>query len=163
MTQADQALAEEITRQKDAFVERILQATSGAFDIFTIYLGNRLGYYRSLAGGPLTAAELAARTNTHERYAREWLEQQTVAGILTVDDEKLEAGRRRFRLPPGHMEPLVDDDSLDYMTPMTLLVAGCVRPLEALLDAYRTGGGVPYSAYGADMREGQAAINRPAF
>jgi SAM-dependent methyltransferase len=32
-----------------------------------------------------------------------------------------------------------------------------------VLDAYRNGGGVPYDAYGLDLREGQAAINYPAF
>jgi 2-polyprenyl-3-methyl-5-hydroxy-6-metoxy-1,4-benzoquinol methylase len=46
---------------------------------------------------------------------------------------------------------------------MTRLVAGVVRPLEQLLEVYRSGGGVPFGDYGTDMREGQAAINRPAF
>jgi 2-polyprenyl-3-methyl-5-hydroxy-6-metoxy-1,4-benzoquinol methylase len=32
-----------------------------------------------------------------------------------------------------------------------------------LLDAYRSGDGVPYAAYGADFRDGQAAFNRPGF
>jgi len=42
-------------------------------------------------------------------------------------------------------------------------MAGAVRPLDSLLEAYRTGGGVPFSECGSDLREGQAAINRPAF
>ena len=123
----------------------------------------RLGYYRALANGALTSAELAARTNTHERYAREWLEQQTVAGILEVNNENLDADKRRFSLPPGHAEPLIEQDSLNYVAPLTRLMAGAVRPLDSLLEAYRTGGGVPFSEYGSDLREGQAAINRPAF
>jgi 2-polyprenyl-3-methyl-5-hydroxy-6-metoxy-1,4-benzoquinol methylase len=49
------------------------------------------------------------------------------------------------------------------MAPLTRLMAGAVRPLDSLLEAYRTGGGVPFSEYGSDLREGQAAINRPAF
>ncbi|TGJ95805.1 SAM-dependent methyltransferase, partial [Actinotalea fermentans ATCC 43279 = JCM 9966 = DSM 3133] len=57
----------------------------GALDVFSVYLGDRLGWYRSLAAdGPATTAELAARTGTQERYAREWLEGQAVAGILTL-------------------------------------------------------------------------------
>ena len=40
---------------------------------------------------------------------------------------------------------------------------GVLGPMDALLEAYRTGGGVPYEGYGADTREGIAAINRPMF
>ncbi len=153
-----------IDQQRDAFMGRLLQSLTGAFDVFSIYLGDQLGWYRALAdGGALTAPELATRTGTAERYAREWLEQQVVAGILTVDDETRPAVERRYALPPGHVEPLVDPDSLNYMAPLTRLLAGCVRPLPQLLDAYRHGGGVPYADYGVDLREGQAAVNRPAF
>jgi SAM-dependent methyltransferase len=160
----DQMTAVEIGQQRDQFVERFLQSAAGAFNIFTIYLGDRLGLYRPLAeDGPLTSAELAARTGTQERYVREWLEQQTVAGILEVEDESREAGARRFRLPPGHAEPLIDCSSLNYLVPIAQMLAGAVRPLDDLIKAYRHGGGVPYSAYGADLREGQAAINCPAF
>jgi hypothetical protein len=68
--------SEHNAQQRDAFVERLLQSTSGAFDIFTVYIGDRLGFYRALADrGPLTAADLASSTGTHERYVREWLEQ----------------------------------------------------------------------------------------
>jgi SAM-dependent methyltransferase len=94
---------------------------------------------------------------------REWLEQQTVADILEVEDENREADARRFRLPAGHIEPLIQCDSLNYLAPLAQLIAGAVRPLPAVVDAYRTGGGVPYSAYGVDLREGQAAINYPTF
>jgi len=164
MSTTDQMPADTVAQQRDAFTERLLQSVSGAFDIFSIYIGDRLGFYRALAdGGPLTSTDLAARTETDERYAREWLEQQTVAGILTVDDEDLDAAARRFRLPPGHVEPLLDRDSLNYVAPLPRLIAGCVRPLATLLEAYRTGAGVPFSEYGPDMREGQADINRPAF
>lgn len=151
-------------QQRDAFVGRLLQSIAGTFDVFSIYLGDQLGWYRALAeGGALTSGELAARTGTHARYAREWLEQQVVAGILTVDDAQAEAAQRRFTLPAGHVEPLVDRDSLNYLAPLTQLLAGCVRPLPQLVDAYRTGAGVPFADYGADLREGQAAVNRPAF
>lgn len=164
MSTPRQVADESLVEQRDAFIERLLQSASGAFTIFSIYIGDQLGFYRALAdGGPLTSAKLAARTGTHERYAREWAEQQTVAGILEVEDERADAGRRRFLLPPGHAEPILDRDSLNYVAPLARLIAGCVRPLPALLEAYRTGGGVPYADYGPDLREGQAAINRPAF
>jgi len=163
MTLAMAAPAETVAQQREALMGRVLEATRGAFDLFGIYLGHRLGFYRALADqGWATAAELARRTATHERYAREWLEQQAVGGIVETD-EGGSAATRRFRLPAGHHEPLLDANSLNYMLPLAQLVAGAVRPLEAVVQAYRTGEGVPYEAYGNDLREGQAAINRPAF
>ena len=157
-------LTTEQESQRDLFVERLLAAMSGVFDIFTVYIGNELGLYRTLAGGDrLNSVELAGRTGTQERYVREWLEQQTVAGILTVENPEAGPTERRFRLSPAHAEVLVDQDSLNYLTPLAKMAAGAVRPLPSLLQAYRHGGGVPYAEYGRVFREGQAAINRAAF
>jgi 2-polyprenyl-3-methyl-5-hydroxy-6-metoxy-1,4-benzoquinol methylase len=164
MSIADQRSIDATAQQRDAFVERLLKSTAGVFDVFTIYIGDRLGFYRALAeGGPLTAGELAARTGTHTRYVREWLEQQTVAGILEVEDAGADAQVRRFRLPPGHVEVLVERESLNYLAPLAQLVVGATRPLAAVLEAYRRGGGVPYQEYGVDLREGQAGMNRAMF
>ena len=164
MSSVQSTSPESVASQRDAFVERFLGFASGTFSLFSIYLGDRLSLYRSLAeGGPATSAELAKRTGTHERYIREWLEQQTVAGILEVEDEKHDTGSRRFSIPAGHVEPLIDCSSLNYMVPLAQLLVGATRPLPAVLDAYRNGGGVPFDEYGADLREGQAAINYPAF
>lgn len=59
---------------------RLFSSLVDAFDLFAVYLGDRLGYYRALATDPVTSGELAAATGTAERYAREWLEQQAVTG-----------------------------------------------------------------------------------
>ena len=156
--------AEAIAQKRDAFVERLLQSAAGTFDIMSVYIGHSLGFYQALAAGaPLTSTELASRTRTYERYAREWLEQQTVTGILAVEDASVEARSRKFYLPPGHNEVLVEKDSLNYLTPLAQLLVGAVHPMAALLEAYRTGGGVPYSHYGQDFLEGQAAMNRSMF
>jgi SAM-dependent methyltransferase len=164
MTMLESTSAEGAAAQRDAFIERFLQSAAGTFSLFSIYIGDRLGLYRALAeGGPATSAELASRSGTHERYIREWLEQQTVTGILEVQDENHGSDTRRFSLPAGHAEPLIDCGSLNYVVPLAQLLVGAIRPLPAVLDAYRNGGGVPFDEYGSDLREGQAAINYPAF
>lgn len=147
---------------RDALVERLFGATVAGLELFGVYLGERLGLYRALAGeAGLTADELAARAAIHPRYAREWLEQQAVAGLLTASGD--EADERRFTLPAAHREVLADEESPAYLAPFALLLAGIGRVLPQVVDAYRQGGGVPWAAYGADVRDGQAAINRPAF
>lgn len=83
-------------------------------------------------GGPLTAAELASRTGTHERYTREWIEQQTVTGILEVGDALADAAVRRFRLPACHAEVLVERDSLNYLASLAQAVVGATRLLTAV-------------------------------
>ncbi len=76
-----------IVATPDALVERLFHATIATMDLFSVYIGGQLGYYRALSErGPATSAELAERTGTAERYAREWLEQQAVTGILVVKE-----------------------------------------------------------------------------
>ncbi len=127
-------------------------------DVLSVYLGVRLGLYRALADrGASSSEELAAAAGLNERYVREWLEQQATTGILEVDDE------RRFTLPPGHDEALLDETSLNYVAPFGKLLVACVRPIDELLEAFRSGDGVPYADYGADLHEGQAEFTRPIF
>jgi SAM-dependent methyltransferase len=106
---------------------------------------------------------LAARTGTVERYAREWLEQQAVAGFLTVDDLDAAAEDRRYHLPAAYLPVLVDEDDLNYLSPLATLAVSVTKPIDAVLSAYRDGGGVPYEDYGADTWEGVSALNRPQF
>lgn len=154
----------EQTNERDQFVERLLESTSGVFDIFTIYIGDQLGLYQELSkNGPVTSRQLAARTNTDERYIREWLEQQTVSGIVEISNSNGASPERRFHLPPGRAEVLVDQDSLNYLAPLTQLVVGAARPVASVVGAFRNGGGVSYGDYGIDLREGQAGMNRNAF
>jgi hypothetical protein len=82
---------------------------------------------------------LAARTHTHERYVREWLEQQAAACMLEVADPMAAPAERSFILPRGYAEALVDRDSLNFVAPLAQLIAGAVSPLERLIKAYRNG------------------------
>jgi len=143
---------------------RLMAAALGTLDLLVIALGEQLGYYRLLAERePLTPPGLAAASRTAPRYAREWLEQQAVTGLIEVLDLAEEPDARRYRLRPGVAEVLADPDQLTYLAPLARQLAAAARQLPALAQAYRNGEGVPWAAYGVDMRESQADLNRPGY
>jgi len=144
--------------------ERLRQSTLAWFDVLTLYVGQKLGFYEALASaGPLAASDLATRTGTHPRYVREWLEQQAVGGLLAVDDPTADPEERRYRLPEGHARVLVDrDDPLWQGTrPHSLLPVAWRMP--ALLEAFRSGGGLSSADQDADARVAQASLGRVAY
>jgi 2-polyprenyl-3-methyl-5-hydroxy-6-metoxy-1,4-benzoquinol methylase len=144
--------------------ERLTEAATGTLELFGVYLGTRLGLYRVLAErGRLTAAQLADAAGIDPRYAREWLEQQAVAGLLAVDDVIRPADARRYRLPADHAGVLADPEDPTHVAPFADMVVGIAQALDEVVEAYRRGGGVPYTRYGAAFRRGQGGINRPAF
>jgi 2-polyprenyl-3-methyl-5-hydroxy-6-metoxy-1,4-benzoquinol methylase len=148
----------------EALAERLFGATLGALELFSVYLGAELDLYRALArDGALTCAELSERSGIAPRYAREWLEQQAVAGLLDVDAADAPADTRRYALAPEHARVLADSDDGFHVAPFGHMLAGIGGVLARVADAYRSGGGVPYSAYGEAFRHGQGHINRPAF
>ena len=155
--------SEQATEKRDALVGRLFDAVLGTMDVLTFYVGDRLGLYQALVDrGSLTAAQLAAATGTHERYVREWLEQQAATGILEADDAP-SADLRRFAVPDGHAEVLTERDSLNCLAGLVRLAVGVSLPLQAVLEAYKSGTGVPYPDFGVDTREGIAEMNRPMF
>ena len=158
-----EALEPDIEARRDALADRLFTSANATFDLAAVYLGDRLGLFRALAdGGPATSAELANRTGLDERYVREWLEQQAVTGILAADASE-DARGRRYTLPAGHREVLVDELSLAHMTPFVRAIVGSMRMLPGIMEAFADGGGVAWADYGDDLREGQAAGNRPQF
>ena len=152
----------DVEEQREALVERLFRASLGMGEVLTVYLGDTLGLYRALErAGPLTAAQLADRAAIAERYAREWLEQQAAAGILEVDDVTTEPGGRRYTLPAGHVEPLLHPDSPYSIAPLCKSYVAIAGVMPDLLAAYRSGSGVPWTAYGRDMVQAQGDFNRP--
>jgi SAM-dependent methyltransferase len=147
----------------EQFAERVFQSVLGTLESFSIYIGDRLGLYAALRDGSLmTSSALAAKTGCNERYVREWLEHQAVSGILDVEDAS-DPSQRRYALGPAAAEVLAQPDSLSCMAAVVRLAVSTSAVLPELLQAFRTGGGVPWSSYGADAREGQADINKPIF
>jgi len=134
------------------YAKRVFDALGGAVTAACVWLGDRLGLYRALAEvEAASSAELAQRTGLHERWVREWLYQQGAAGFLVY------RGDGRFALPPEGRLVLADDASpacgIGFFShlPQTMAV------LERLPEAFRSGIGLPYDAFGP---EGAAGIER---
>jgi len=144
----------------EVLAQRLFTHAVGAFELLSVYVGDWLGLYRVVQErGAVSAAELADAADVDERYAREWLEGQAAAGLLEVAEEDVP----RFRLPVGHEEALLDASSLNYAAPLARAVVAAVRPVDALLETIKSGGGIPYAAYGDDLHEAQAVFTRPLF
>ncbi|HET7014490.1 MAG TPA: methyltransferase domain-containing protein [Streptosporangiaceae bacterium] len=140
---------------------RIFTTGVGTAELCNAYLGIHLGLYRSLADAPATPAILAQRTGCDERYLCEWLTAQAVGGFLTAAGP--DPASAEFALAEGTYEVLVDETSPAYLGGLADIVAAAGRALPLLADAYRTGEGVPFAAYGPDGVSAQAALNRPGF
>lgn len=150
--------------RRDAMAARLGEMALATAELQAVYIGERLGLYHLLhAAGPATPGELATRAGIDPRYAREWLEQQAVAGFLDVDDIDAPEDDRRYALPAGHAEALIDVESPYLVAPLARFFVGSAQVMPKLLDAYRTGAGVDWADYGLDVIEAQEAINRPQF
>jgi SAM-dependent methyltransferase len=157
-------MTETATPTTEELAERIVGALLGMVDILSVFLGDRLGWYRSLAAdGPSTPTQLADRTATHPRYAREWLEQQAVTGFLALDHPDDDPDSRVYSIPAATAEVMTDQTSLSYLAPFARMFAAVGPQLPELLEAYRTGGGVSWDQLGSDARESQADGNRPWY
>jgi len=146
---------------RETILRRLTDATNGAFDVAAVYIGLRLGLYRAIAdNGRATPAELAARTSTNERMVREWLEQQAATELLLAENVD---GAWRFELPADLAAVLLDPDAVDGMGATVRGQIGALVALPRIVDSFRTGQGVAYAEYGADMSEGEASSTAPVY
>lgn len=141
--------------------ERIVNETNAAFSCLNLYLGHRLDLFKAIseaAGSSVTPTELAKVTGFSERYIKEWLECMAVGKYLEYDPKT-----RRFILPDEHAVVLLEQDNLSYVIPFVCYVPSFAAVIDKLIEAFRTGGGVPFEAYGKDTVEAIGVGNRPMF
>ncbi|GAA3382992.1 class I SAM-dependent methyltransferase [Cryptosporangium minutisporangium] len=123
-----------------------------------VLIGDELGLYRALAeAGPLTAAELAQYTDTAERYVREWLPGQAAGHYITYD-----ADSGRYSLSPEQALAFADPDGLG-LPGAFLLAVSSLADEPKILDAFRTGRGVPWGEHHPGVFTGCERFFRPGY
>ncbi|HEY7124436.1 MAG TPA: class I SAM-dependent methyltransferase [Ktedonobacterales bacterium] len=133
----------------EAFVGKVLSDTAGLAVTVMSSIGDRLGLFKELARAPATSAELAQRAYVNERYSREWLAAMASAGYLEYDPTS-----QRFTFPPEHVSVLAQEGGPVFLAGVQEEMVGLVGPIKHLMHAFRSGGGVPYSAYDYSTWEG---------
>src|SRR5947207_12250499 len=123
-----------------------------------VVIGDKLGLYRAMSGaGPLTSAELAARTATSERYVREWLSAQAARGYVTYE------GDGRFSLPDEHAVPLTDETSPACVIGAFEIAVGSVYATDTIAERFRTGSGFAWGAHDEHVLGGCERFFRPGY
>ena len=122
-----------------------------------VVIGDRLGLYKAMAGaGALTPRELADRTQTNERYVREWLNAQAAGGYVTYADG-------RYTLPAEHALALADEDSPAFLPGAFQLMTAAVRDEPKIAEAFKSGAGVGWHQHSHDLFEGCERFFRPGY
>ena len=123
------------------------------------YIGQKLGLYKTLAAnGPLTAAELAEKTNTNERYVREWLVNQASGGYVEYD-----AANGRYSLTPEQAVALTEEQSPFYVGGGFFVVKAMTQAVERIESYFREGGGMLWGEHHPDLFIGTERFFRPGY
>ena len=123
-----------------------------------VHIGGKLGLFDALAKGPVTPAELAAKTDTSERLVREWLASQAASGYVTYDGKS-----GRFSLSPEQAAVLADEDSTVFMRGGFLSLAAVFADEAKLTKAFRTGRGHGWGDYCNCLFCGVERFFRPGY
>ena len=123
-----------------------------------IVLGDKLGLFRALAEAPATSTELAARTETVERYVREWLSAEAAAGYVSYDAEA-----KRYFLTEEQRACLVDEESPTCVVGGFQVMAGASRAVDRVAAAFRSGDGVGWHEHDPDLFHGTERFFRPGY
>jgi 2-polyprenyl-3-methyl-5-hydroxy-6-metoxy-1,4-benzoquinol methylase len=143
----------------NALIGKMLGDLGGAFSVPTVRIGLRLGLFDALAaGGPQTAAALAAKLGLTERYVREWALAQAANGYvdyLAADDA--------FTLSPEQAMIFTVKDSPVYLEGAFDLVAAMIEGEPKVERAFREGGGVAWGDSAGCLFCAVGAFFRPGY
>jgi 2-polyprenyl-3-methyl-5-hydroxy-6-metoxy-1,4-benzoquinol methylase len=137
-------------KKVEAFVGKVLGDAAGFTTVALAALGDRHGLFKDMAGcGPQSPAELAACTKTDERYVREWLSAMAAAGYVRYDPAS-----GKFTLPDEHVPALAQEAGPAFFGGAFDEIVSTLGQFEALSEAFRSGGGVPQSAFNPHVHDG---------
>ena len=141
----------------NAFVMNAVGELGATLNAALVVIGDRLGLYKAMAGaGALTPRELADRTQTNERYVREWLNAQAAGGYVTYADG-------RYTLPAEHAMALADENSPAFLPGAFQLMTAAVRDEPKIAEAFKSGAGVGWHQHSHDLFEGCERFFRPGY
>jgi len=143
----------------NAFLGQAVNDMGAAFQTALIMLGERLGLYKAMAGaGPMSPGELAKKTETDERYVREWLCAQAASGYVTFD-----GASGRFTLPDEQALLLAVESGPAYLPAAYQIIASTVMDEPQLRDIFRTGFGFGWHQHSACLFDGTERFFRPSY
>jgi 2-polyprenyl-3-methyl-5-hydroxy-6-metoxy-1,4-benzoquinol methylase len=142
-----------------AFLGQAVTDMSAAISVALMYIGDRLGLYKGMAGaGPITSLQLAEKTGTSERYVREWLSNNAAGGYVTYD-----ASTQTFELPDEQAFALADESSPVFLGGAFQLLASCWADADLIADAFKTGKGVGWHEHDHRLFQGTERFFRPGY
>ena len=146
-------------KKLNEFMGRAVGDIGAGISAALVVIGDKLGLYKAMAsGGPVTSTELAARTETTERYVREWLNNQAAGGYVTYDAET-----RCYTLPPEQAMALADETSPAFLPGAFQIVAAAMRAEPRIANAFRTGAGLDWTEQDPILFEGTERFFRPGY
>jgi SAM-dependent methyltransferase len=140
------------------FLGRFVSDVGATFHAGMVVIGDRLGLYRALAQGPMTSADLAAKTGTDERYVREWLHSQAAGGYVMHD-----AARGTFSLSEEQAFALTDESSPAFIPGAFELATGSLLAVPRIAEAFRTGAGMGWHEHHESVFRGCERFFRPGY
>ncbi|HKE60214.1 MAG TPA: hypothetical protein VKB46_26060, partial [Pyrinomonadaceae bacterium] len=142
-----------------AFLGKVVGDFGASLSSALVYIGQKLGLYQAMVdAGPLTPAELAQRTNTNERYIREWLINQAAGGYAEYD-----AATEKYSLSPEQATALTDEHSPFYVGGGFFVVKAMTQAAERIESHFRNGGGMLWGEHHPDLFVGTERFFRPGY
>ena len=140
------------------FLGKAIGDLGAAISATLVLVGDRLGLYKALAAEALTPAELATRTNTNERYVREWLGNQGAGGYVQFD-----AASGKWSLSPEQALCLADPNGPVDMPGAYNIVEATFHALARTLDNFKTGKGMEWGEHHPCLFHGTERFFRTGY
>ena len=158
MQQAIQSV--EINEDKmNAFLGKVVGDLGASLSSVLGYIGQKLGLYAALADSDgLTPDELAAKTNTNERYVREWLINQASGDYVHYDP-----ATGKYSMLPEQAVALTDEESPFYVGGGFHVVKAMVNAQPRIAEHFKDGGGMLWGEHDPDLFVGTERFFRPGY